>query len=106
MNKEYTKSPLCVFCEGENKFLYKMGEYNILRCSNCGTGSIDPLPSQQQLLEKYDGFLGELDRHPLVNVEYAAEKMFEGLCFPRGQDLKMLDIGGGGGFFSKAFAKR
>lgn len=51
----------------------------------------------------YDGFLGQLDANLMSTVESAAKKLFSHLGLRSGRNLKMLDIGGGGGFFSKAF---
>jgi 2-polyprenyl-3-methyl-5-hydroxy-6-metoxy-1,4-benzoquinol methylase len=56
----------------------------------------------ETLKKYYDGFLPKLDVNRMSTFESAAKKLFPHLGLHSGSKLKMLDIGGGGGFFSKA----
>lgn len=101
--KEITGQLYCSFCGGECFFRYRMGEYNIWQCQKCKTGSVWLKPSLEVLKKYYDGFLPHLDVKRIVVVKSAAKNLFPHLGICSAGNLKMLDIGGGGGFFGKAF---
>ena len=61
------------------------------------------MPTAETLRDYYDGFLPHLDVNGMFTVKLAAKKLFPHLGLRSGRNLKMLDIGGGGGFFCKAF---
>ena len=100
---ERAKEFNCVFCKGKCFFRYAMGEYEVWQCKRCGSGQVDPIPGEKLLKEYYDGFAYNLYASPVSGIEASAKKMFLDLKMVPDGGLKMLDVGGGGGFFSKAF---
>lgn len=94
---------ICPFCNGFASPVYKMGDYDICMCECCGTGQVFPLPSETELVEFYKGFLFSANLRNLETILASAPKLFSLLNLPRNDSLKMLDVGGGGGFYAKAF---
>jgi 2-polyprenyl-3-methyl-5-hydroxy-6-metoxy-1,4-benzoquinol methylase len=93
----------CPLCQGKCRFRYAMEGHDIWQCQNCGSGQVHPLPGVEFLKAYYSGFSYNLNFSPYLDIEASAKKLFLDFKLdPRG-GLKMLDIGGGGGFFSKAF---
>ena len=79
-----------------------MGDYAIWQCRQCGSGCVRPLPSPEALAAFYQGFLTNLEAGQYPRYLAAAGRLFPHLGLrPRGR--RLLDVGGGGGFFSKAF---
>lgn len=93
----------CLFCDGEMSPFYRLGEYDILRCERCGTGRAWPVPDPETLAKFYDGFLKDLRADALPHFLEAGKALFGELGLPAGGGMRMLDVGGGGGFFAKAF---
>lgn len=83
--------------------MYKMGDYNIYQCIYCGSGGVSPLPTISELEEFYNGFLFRADIQNYPKVMTSAKILYGDLNLEFRRDLKMLDVGGGGGFYSKAF---
>jgi SAM-dependent methyltransferase len=80
-----------------------MQEYGIYTCRRCGTGQAFPLPTREFLLSYYSGFLFAARGENYGPVLASAERLFPLLALRPGAQLAMLDIGGGGGFYAKAF---
>lgn len=80
-----------------------MGEYDVWQCQKCGSGQVHPIPGGKFLKEYYDGFSYNLYSSPVHDIESSAKKLFLNLKLTLNGTSKMLDIGGGGGFFCKAF---
>jgi SAM-dependent methyltransferase len=93
----------CAFCGGESSFIYRMGDYPVHRCGACGTGFVHTMPKEDTLRALYDGFLPRLEAGRLPRFLALATELYAQLGLEQGHGLEMLDIGGGGGFFSKAF---
>lgn len=94
---------LCPFCQGITVLVYQMGSYHVLQCRTCGTGQVFPMPADTELQKFYKGFLFCADLRNLATIIKTGSKLFASLNLLRNGRLKMLDIGGGGGFYAKAF---
>ncbi len=93
----------CDFCGNKTSFVYKMGEYDIYKCLHCSTGFASPMPDKTTLKQLYDGFITHLNSDLYPKYKNIGDKLFESLGLERNKSLRMLDIGGGGGYFCKAF---
>jgi len=93
----------CEFCGGEAGYIYTMGDYSICQCRGCGTGFVEQMPDDETLKAFYDGFLPNLEANRLPRFCEIAGLLFPRLGLKPGRQLTMLDVGGGGGFFCKAF---
>lgn len=102
MNSQH-QYPVCPFCQGSASPVYQMGDYEVLQCGGCGTGQAYPMPNDKDLREFYKGFLFCADLRNLQCILKTGPELFSGLNLPKNGRLKMLDIGGGGGFYAKAF---
>lgn len=92
----------CIFCKGENHFIYSLNGYGINQCSNCLTCSLDKFPSSDEIKNYYQGFKFEMDvQHFKSILTPAVKNWFQSYRLP--PNSKMLDIGGGAGFFAAAF---
>ncbi len=80
-----------------------MGDYDVYKCSCCGTAFVNPMPDKKVLDKLYDGFIPHLKSELYPRYLKIAPELFESLGLSQNKSLKMLDIGGGGGFFCKAF---
>lgn len=92
----------CKFCKGQAKFSYKLNDYDIYTCKNCSTSFVQNMPSIEELSKYYDGFsycINENNKNLLLQQEFNEWLSSYGLP----DNAKMLDIGGGGGYFSNAF---
>lgn len=94
---------LCPFCGELAAYIYNMGEYPIFQCTSCRTGFVHPMPDKKTLRKLYDGFLPNLNVNELPRMLKAASSFFQQIDLEKGSNLKMLDIGSGGGFFCRAF---
>ena len=98
------KNCKCIFCGGETKYIYKLNGYDILQCEKCFTSFVDKMPSDAELETYYKGFkfcINEDNKKKILKDDF--RKWFSSFNLPH--NAKMLDIGGGGGFFSLAFQK-
>ncbi|MGB2879828.1 MAG: class I SAM-dependent methyltransferase [Candidatus Omnitrophota bacterium] len=93
----------CAFCGGECFYRYGMEKYKIWQCQRCRTGCVNPMPEKNELIRYYEGFSPHLDMTWLYHIESSAQRLFSYFELYPGNNFKMLDIGGGGGFYSKAF---
>lgn len=93
----------CMFC-GHNEliFLYNYDNYQIIQCKKCLAAQTKNMPSEEELKKFYDGFLFNANiKYKEILSHERFKNWFESYNLP--QNAKMLDIGGGGGFFSFAF---
>ena len=92
----------CCFCNGEMKFIYKIGQYDIVQCKRCYTAKVLNMPSEEELKKFYSGYTFQCNEN-IKNLltKDIFKKWFE--SFKLTKDALMLDIGGGGGGFSYAF---
>jgi 2-polyprenyl-3-methyl-5-hydroxy-6-metoxy-1,4-benzoquinol methylase len=93
----------CLFCKGAASYIYHMGGYPIYQCFSCGTGFVCPMPEQESINKLYEGFIPNLNENQMPTFKNIASELFTQLGLGSGINLKMLDIGGGNGFFCKAF---
>lgn len=95
----------CVFCNGETQFAYRLGDYDLNSCSQCRTVGVSQFPSDEELHAYYDGFCFETDvkKYKRINTPQMKSWM-QGIVGTSGE-ASMLDVGGGGGFFSRAFSE-
>lgn len=98
-----TDGPQCPFCLSGTTPVYMMGKFTIYQCSYCKTGQVFPMPTNDEVLEFYKGFLFSANITNLEIIRKSAPMLFSSLGLPKNGSLKMLDVGGGGGFYAKAF---
>jgi 2-polyprenyl-3-methyl-5-hydroxy-6-metoxy-1,4-benzoquinol methylase/glycosyltransferase involved in cell wall biosynthesis len=95
--------PACPFCKGKARPVYKMAGYYVCKCRVCSTGQAAPMPCDKELQEFYKGFLFGADINNLKTILTSGSNLFSLLGLQKNGKLKMLDVGGGGGFYAKAF---
>jgi SAM-dependent methyltransferase len=61
------------------------------------------MPSVDQLQDYYNGFMFNADIRYLSTILLRAPGLFSQIGLPKTGSLRMLDVGGGGGFYAKAF---
>jgi 2-polyprenyl-3-methyl-5-hydroxy-6-metoxy-1,4-benzoquinol methylase len=99
------KQDNCILCSGDVEKKYSMNGTDIMQCSNCGTGFVNPMPSAEEISALYHGF------HPNLNADSIKKKLnlgklfFERMGLTPDKKLKFLDVGGGSGLFARAFEK-
>lgn len=101
--KETGHPYLCPFCSGRGRFVYKMDKFSIYQCDLCKSGGVLPLPPISEIENFYNGFLFRAAIENYPPVFKSAKILYEHLGLKADHSLNMLDIGGGGGFYSKAF---
>lgn len=92
----------CILCSHKSEFIYSLKNYRILQCQGCKTCFVEEMPTNEELKEFYNGFkycINEENKKLIINKKF--EKWFKSFNLP--QNAKMLDIGGGNGYFSLAF---
>ena len=93
----------CPFCKGPTAIVYEMGDYHVYKCAVCGTGQVTPMPRNEELQEFYKGFLFSANLKNLETILNTGPRLFSLLGLQKNGSMKMLDVGGGGGFYAKAF---
>ena len=93
----------CGICDGPTKPNYQMNDYQLQRCMSCGTIGVLKPPSESELAEYYDGFkfLVNIKNYQRVRTDAVHKWMTD--LLGTGSSKTMLDVGGGGGFFARAF---
>ena len=92
----------CRFCGSEIAFAYRIGDHEIGNCKGCRSCRAMSMPDATELSEFYNGFNFQTDPANYIRVQTPEiERWMRGLL--SGEKGKMLDVGGGGGFFAKAF---
>jgi len=86
------------------RYVYNYSGYDVIQCTNCHSSTISTLPSIEELEKFYDGFLfnADLCKKPAV-VNKHIKAWYK--SFNLRQQANMLDVGGGGGYFSFAFER-
>lgn len=92
----------CLFCGGAVDAAYELRGRQLGRCSRCGTIGVLEMPPSDEIADFYQGFRFQVDpaNYRAVHKE-PIRRWMQGLALPT--DARMLDVGGGGGFFAKAF---
>jgi len=94
---------ICSCCGAPVEIKYTSNGYDITWCAACKTNGAYPLPSEEELKEYYQGFSFCTHEENLKYIQTDEVKVWlKGLVGDSGSKT-MLDIGGGGGFFSKVF---
>lgn len=95
---------MCKFCGGKASFIYKMSGYNVFQCKRCFTSFVLEVPEGGILKNFYSGFKFCAD---INNLSIFDNRIFERWFLSLGlkENSKMLDVGGGGGFFSYSFER-
>lgn len=93
----------CPFCGNYCQFSYWMGKYSIFKCTYCGTAQSYPKPSLKELAAFYEGFSYKVAKDNKPFVYESAELLFNRLGLCTNKNNCMLDVGGGGGFYAKAY---
>ena len=98
--KEISQS--CIFCEGELLPIYHLNNFEIVQCQNCLSSTVSSYPDESVLQSFYSGFKFQTDRKHLSRITTPAiKKWMQSLNSTK--HARMLDIGGGAGFFAYAF---
>jgi len=94
----------CSWCGGSGKFVYYMRHYPVYQCRHCGTGFVHPMPGTAELKELYNDFIPQLSIKSLDRMKNVTADLLSQIGVRKKRaGLRMLDIGGGGGFYCKAF---
>lgn len=97
-----TEATECPFCGGECLRVYKWRTFTVLQCKTCKTGTVHPMPTREFLHEYYNNFNPNLERNKEQMVK-RTKGLYVELGLPSSSNRKMLDIGGGGGYFCLAY---
>lgn len=96
----------CPFCASPRSYMMKWNGYPLYRCTGCGAEAVEPLPTQEQLQEFYQGTSGrDMVRWPrrLKLVDRAMEYYIARCAQLTGAaPRRFLDLGGGVGYWSAA----
>lgn len=94
---------ICKLCGGEVRESYQMNGYKLGSCTQCRTTTTLDMPDFEVLQDFYQGFTFEVDSRNYEKIYTEAVKdWMKGLIGERSSS-NFLDVGGGGGFFAKAF---
>ena len=95
-------SKTCELCGRKREFIYYLNDDAIEQCQSCKTVCTANMPDNKTLQKYYSGFkycIDEGNKKLILNDRF--NKWFKSFNLP--QNAKMLDIGGGNGYFSLAF---
>lgn len=106
----------CICCQSNDiKFLIKrLDEYSYHYCANCKLVLSSPMPTPDEISSFYDGFMGggvEKGRNFEKKLKLIKSTTQKILSFLKNKNImtnnpgrtKILDVGGGAGFYSKGF---
>ncbi len=100
MNKVIKK---CRLCGGDFGYYYKLAEYDLGSCCNCGSVSVVNVISADELKRFYQGFSFQVNIDNYNKVKTPAVESWIRDLLKGKENASMLDVGGGGGFFARAF---
>lgn len=90
---------LCPICDNKSgNYKYKVDDYSIYKCNNCGLEHTFPIPSQQLIIDFYNTYVDERADYSIVkrnaqnNLKHLERYEFN-------KDSKVLDFGCGEGKF-------
>lgn len=94
--------PLCEFCGHPTERSYSLDNYDIVYCDACQSSGVSRKPKEEEIIEYYQGFSFET---VVANYNKVRTKVIELWMrkLVKSPNARMLDVGGGGGFFAKAF---
>lgn len=93
----------CIFCNGETRFAYRSGNSDLNSCCQCRTIGVSEFPTSEELASFYDGFSFQTETEKYMRINTPEVRSWMEGIVGTGGEATMLDVGGGGGFFSKAF---
>lgn len=94
----------CLLCGGEKVYIYTFAGYALVQCLKCKTVCVEKFPDNETLVNYYKGFkycINENNKKLILNN--SIKQWYESFDLPA--NARMLDIGGGNGYFSLAFEK-
>lgn len=92
----------CIFCSSTREVTYSLNGFSISFCKRCKTSGVSQSPSSTDINDFYQGFNFQTDLNTYNSINAPEIKAWmQQLGLPK--NAKMLDVGGGGGFFAKAF---
>lgn len=103
----------CFMCRGEPRYWHTVNDWDIVRCPECGTAWLDPMPTEEELKKmyeayylKYPGRSIESDLFKSLKAHYSGinKKRLKHLTTIAGSALygkRLLDIGSANGLFMK-----
>ncbi|EEB79352.1 Methyltransferase domain family protein [marine gamma proteobacterium HTCC2148] len=94
----------CPLCKSKKtRYLYNIEKFKIYKCVDCKSSSTSPPPSDQEIEDYYNGFY--LKQNTTKKLEIFRKKYFRAWYeqFDLPKKSRMLDIGGGGGFYCWSF---
>ncbi len=99
---DHEKPADCLFCGGRVDHAYELRGRRLGHCSRCGTIGVLEMPRSDEIADYYQGFRFQADpKHYGVVHKEPIRRWMQDLGLP--PHARMLDVGGGGGFFAKAF---
>jgi 2-polyprenyl-3-methyl-5-hydroxy-6-metoxy-1,4-benzoquinol methylase len=92
----------CIFCKGTSEPIHQLNGKILTLCSQCHTVGVLEMPTEAEISDFYQGFNFQtnIDNYKKVKTE-SIKNWMSGIM--SGTKGKMLDVGGGGGFFARAF---
>lgn len=95
------KAIYCYVCRAKNRrILYRKGKYSIFKCLSCGFIYTDPIPSKVQLEEFYKNFDYKNKEIAELTIRKDAMNSLKRIRqYIKNEQVKLLDIGCGRGFF-------
>jgi SAM-dependent methyltransferase len=94
----------CAFCGEALAAAYTLNRCKILRCGGCGCFRVAEMPTERELQDFYDGFLFQATPSTISRVMVPRTRDWMAGYVPASGG-RMLDVGGGGGFFAAAFER-
>ena len=92
----------CLFCGGRVAYAYTMGTYSLGYCKDCHTIGVLEMPSHAAISRYYQGFNFQTNSSQYQAIRSERIKKWMAGLVPTGTGT-VLDVGGGGGFFARAF---
>lgn len=102
MSPEETSN--CPFCGSlDRRFVYRVNGFSVLQCQNCLTHGIDCLPDEETIDRYYSEFSFQTRKDRLAHIATPETERWIRSLLPKSSLNRMLDVGGGGGFYAKSF---
>ena len=102
LDDKATSNEVCIFCNGTLNDVYILNNYSIFKCQKCNVIGVRNMPREDTLRQYYQGFSFQADIKNFENINTPKVRDWMTSLVPN-NPATMLDIGGGGGFFAKAF---
>lgn len=96
------KTSKCPFCRGSRTYAYRMNGRSLHRCEECNTIGLEETPTAKEISEFYQGFQFQTQAKNYHKIKTPQIREWMSRYVSK-RPSRMLDIGGGGGFFARAF---